>query len=174
MVKKIKWVERKFEFHDPVGVFPCVLSCLQGTPVRIGEITRNLPPGILVIRAADSWSIQENVGHLLDLEELGEKRLADFLSNADVLTPADMTNAKTHGGNHNSGSMKDLLQKFKDARQALVSKLADLSEEQVAISILHPRINKPMRIIDWAFFMAEHDDNHIARIIELAKTLQRG
>lgn len=85
-----------------------------------------------------------------------------------------MTNAKTHGGNHNSGSMKDLLQKFKDARQALVSKLADLSEEQVAISILHPRINKPMRIIDWAFFMAEHDDNHIARIIELAKTLQRG
>ena len=78
MVKKIKWVERKFEFHDPFGVCPCILSRLQGTPVRIGEITRNLPPGILVIRATDSWSIQENVGHLLDLEELGEKRLADF------------------------------------------------------------------------------------------------
>ena len=31
----------------------------------------------------------------------------------------------------------------------------------------HPRLDRPMRVIDLAIFAAEHDDHHLARITEL-------
>jgi hypothetical protein len=33
----------------------------------------------------------------------------------------------------------------------------------------HPRLNKQMRIIDIAYFTAEHDDHHFAMISEIRK-----
>jgi hypothetical protein len=39
--------------------------------------------------------------------------------------------------------------------------------EAVAI---HPRLNKPMRLVDMLFFQAEHDDYHLARISDLIRT----
>ena len=33
----------------------------------------------------------------------------------------------------------------------------------------HPRLGTPMRLIDIAFFTAEHDDHHLARITELLR-----
>jgi hypothetical protein len=32
---------------------------------------------------------------------------------------------------------------------------------------LHPRLNVPMRVLDWAYFIAEHDDHHLAQITVL-------
>ena len=34
---------------------------------------------------------------------------------------------------------------------------------------LHPRLGLPMRAVDHAFFVAEHDDHHLARITELLR-----
>jgi hypothetical protein len=34
---------------------------------------------------------------------------------------------------------------------------------------LHPRLNQPMRVVDLLFFVAEHDDYHLARISELIR-----
>jgi len=31
-------------------------------------------------------------------------------------------------------------------------------------SALHPRLGTPLRLIDHALFVAEHDDHHLARI----------
>ncbi|MFQ5797685.1 MAG: DinB family protein [Bacteroidota bacterium] len=172
MIKQTKWIERKFEFDFRVGVYPCIIERLRGTPARLEDMINPLPIEILAVRVNNSWSIQENVGHLLDLEELGEKRLADFLSHAEVLTPADMKNRKTQEAAHNSNSMQNLLSQFRRSRHEFVHKLERLDEAEAARSSLHPRINKPMRVVDWAYFVAEHDDHHVARISELARMLQ--
>lgn len=173
MVKQTKWTERQFDFNFPIGVFPCILERLRGTPARLEDLTSALPVKILTIRVQGSWSIQENVGHLLDLEELGERRLLDYRSRAAVLTSADMENRKTSKADHNSNSMKDLLRQFRNTRHAFVDKLEQLDEEEVARSSLHPRLNKQMRVFDWAYFMAEHDDHHVTRIHELSLMLQK-
>lgn len=60
----------------------------------------------------------------------------------------DIQNQKTHEAKHNENLMHVLLQLFRNARLQLVRKLEQLSEEQVARSSLHPRLNKPMRVID--------------------------
>ena len=39
---------------------------------------------------------------------------------------------------------------------------------------LDPRLRTPMRLIDLGFFVAEHDDHHLARITELLKTATSG
>jgi hypothetical protein len=41
--------------------------------------------------------------------------------------------------------------------------------ELFARSMLHPRLKTPMRLVDHLFFVAEHDDHHLAKIWELVK-----
>src|SRR6185369_3014875 len=78
MVKRTEWIKRQFTFGLPLGMYPNVVERVRGTPARIEDLTRSLTPEILTRRDGDKWSIQEQAGHLLDLEPLGMGRLDDF------------------------------------------------------------------------------------------------
>ena len=64
------WFERKFEFSFPVELLPNLCARLRGTPARLEEVLRGRSHTILVEKAQLKWSVQENAGHLLDLEPL--------------------------------------------------------------------------------------------------------
>jgi uncharacterized damage-inducible protein DinB len=168
-MNRTKWVERQFDFSLPVGVFPCVLERLRGTPARLEESARGLPTEALTERRGGKWSAQEHVGHLYDLDELHEGRLKDYARGLEVLRAADMSNRKTEEAGHNSARLEDLLARFRAARESFVRRLEALTEDEVAASALHPRLGKQMRVIDMALFVAEHDDHHLASISELSK-----
>jgi hypothetical protein len=51
----------------------------------------------------------------------------------------------------------------------LVQQLEQLSEDAVEHAALHPRLGTAMNIVDLAYFVAEHDDYHLARISELLR-----
>jgi uncharacterized damage-inducible protein DinB len=168
-MRRTKWFEREFDFSLPVGVFPSVVERLRGTPARLEELMRSLPAETLTERRGEAWSIQEHVGHLIDLDELHEGRLEDYAHGLDTLRAADLSNRKTYEANHNAAVVEDLLARFRDARLRFVRRLEALSGEEVAASALHPRLGKQMRVIDMALFVAEHDDHHLATITELSK-----
>ena len=170
-MRRTKWVERSFEFDLPVGVFPSVLERLRGTPARLEELVRALPARALTRRVGELWTVQEQVGHLSDLDELHEGRLEDYERGLEVLRPADMSNRKTYESGHNAALIEDLLARFREARAAFVRRLEALDEEGVSRTALHPRLQKPMRVIDMALFVAEHDDHHLASISELRRAL---
>jgi uncharacterized damage-inducible protein DinB len=149
-----------------------VVERLRGTPARIKDLTHELSVEILTRRDGDKWSVQEHAGHLLDLEELGMKRLDDFEARRDPLTAADMTNRKTHEANHHANSIENILAAFREERVAFVNRLDGYDKSLVARTALHPRLNVKIRVIDLAFFIAEHDDHHLARISELGEVLQ--
>ncbi len=172
MVKKIKWVERKFDFNVPFRVFPSIIERLRGTPARVEELIRSFPAAILTTRVDNRWSIQEHVGHLSDLEELHNGRIDDYIARAKVLRPADVGNKKTWEADHNANSIQNILASFQKGRHQFVERLEHLDEETIAASALHPRLQQQMRLIDFAFFVAEHDDHHGASITELAKVLR--
>jgi len=88
-----------------------------------------------------------------------------------VLRAADMTNSKTYKAEHNKSSIQALLTQFREGRMRLVEQLERMSEEEVSRSALHPRLQKQMRVIDLAVFMAEHDDHHLASIRRQAHDL---
>jgi uncharacterized damage-inducible protein DinB len=165
------WLEKEFVFYYPVGALPAILERLRGTPNRLEWTVSRFPHEILKERIGEEWSIQEHVGHLYDLEELHEGRLDDFDAGLDTLRAADMTNEKTYKADHNKGSLSDLLAKFRETRMRFVARFEELTAEEAARSAIHPRLKKPMRVIDLAHFTAEHDDHHLANITYLARTL---
>jgi hypothetical protein len=53
-----------------------------------------------------------------------------------------------------------------------VHRLEELKVDQVAIVAIHPRLQTPMRLLDWIYFVAEHDDHHFAQARRVITTLQ--
>lgn len=170
MAAKVKWVDRKWTFDGPVGVYPDVLERLRGTPVRAEEMVRGLSADTLTRREREgTWSIQENVGHLFDLDSLHSGRVDDFLAGASVLRAADMANAATNAARHNERPIGELLAEFRRERGAFADRLDKLSDSDFGRSSMHPRLKTPMRLVDMCRFTADHDDYHLARIRELMR-----
>lgn len=171
MIEQTKWFERKFEFNFPIGVLPCILERLCGTPSRVDELLRSLQKNILTVRINNAWSIQEHAGHLYDLDDLHEQRLDDYLAGADTLRPADLQNKKTFDANHNANSIENIVKMLREARSRFIQKLETFDETMLARTALHPRLKMPMRAVDMAYFVAEHDDHHLARMRGIARKL---
>jgi len=169
MVERMEWIKRQFSFGLPLGVYPNVVERVRGTPARLEDLTRSLPEEILTRRDSDKWSIQEQAGHLLDLESLGMNRLDDFEAGRETLQAADMENRRTHGANHNADSIENILSTFRRERMEFVRRLDAYDEEFVKRTALHPRLQMQIRVLDLVFFIAEHDDHHLARISELKR-----
>src|SRR5688572_29063931 len=167
MSRHLKWIDRKFDFNFPVEVYPEMIERLRGTPARLEDRVKSTTAEFLTRRDGDRWSIQENAGHLLDLESLVSGRLEEYLAGALTLHAADMTNRKTHEADHNQASMDSILADFRAQRMSLIERLDSLPPEMFGVVAQHPRLNKPMRLVDMIFFQAEHDDYHLARISEL-------
>ena len=164
---QMPWTERTFNFDFPVGVFPGIVERLRGTPARIADLIEDVPHNMLIRRIRDKWSVNEHIGHLIDLDELDHTRLDEFLAGAGTLSAADMTNRRTKEAGYNDVAAATILEFLRARRTDLVKRLEELSEEQIARTALHPRLQVPMRVVDWAYFIAEHDDHHLARIREL-------
>ena len=164
---KEHWFERSFAFDTPLARWPCILDRLRGAPARAEEKTRGVSSSRLTHRFGNTWSAQENIGHLADLEALWSARLDDFLAGAPMLRPADLDNKATWNAGHNNHPIAPVLDGFRAARAGFLSRLEGLDPAELELASLHPRLKQPMRIIDHAFFVAEHDDYHLARIHEL-------
>ena len=162
------WFERKFPVAKDAGGLPSVIERLEGTPVRLDEKIRLIRSDKLKAKSEGKWSIQEHVGHLLDLEPLWSKRVDDIVSSKQTMAAADLTNRKTHEADHNSSSIEFLLREFRRERFQLVDKLQVLEPADLLKTSLHPRLKTPMGIMDLAYFVAEHDDHHLATITELS------
>ena len=161
------WFERKFEFSFSLDLLPNLRARLRGTPARLEETLRGRPHEILVAKPQGKWSAQEHAGHLLDLETLWLARLEDYAAARGELTPADLTNRKTDEANHNARPLEQLLAEFRAARATLLQRADELDASLFAQTLLHPRLKTPMRLADHLYFVAEHDDHHLARIWEM-------
>lgn len=170
MVERFLWFERKFSFDFlPVWMYPNVLERVRGTPARLEELVRSAKPETLTRREDEKWSIQEQAGHLLDLEPLGMNRLDDYEAGRDALHAADLENRRTFDANHNTNTIENILAAFRAERMEFVRRLDEYDEAFVQRVALHPRLKMKIRVLDLAYFIAEHDDHHLSRISELIR-----
>jgi hypothetical protein len=117
--------------------------------------------------------MQEQAGHLLDLGTLDLGRLDDYAAGLERLRPADLGNRKTHEADHNARSIEHILASFRAERAEFARRLDNFDADFIARTALHPRLLMPMRVIDFAYFIAEHDDHHLARITQLIRLFAR-
>jgi uncharacterized damage-inducible protein DinB len=165
------WFERKFEFTFPVKLWPNLCARLRGTPARLEEALRGRSHEILTRKPQGKWSAQEHAGHLRDLEALWLARVEDYVTARDQLTVADLRNRKTDEADYNARPLEQVLAEFRAARGSLLKRVDELDASLFARAIMHPRLKTPMRLVDHLYFVAEHDDHHLARIWELVNTV---
>jgi uncharacterized damage-inducible protein DinB len=162
-MRRTKWFERQFPSIADNGRLPGILERLAGTPARLREM-------VIDARSASvdsGWSAAKELGHLSDLEPLWLARVHDILQGRPDLTVADLTNRATSEADHDRYPLPALVERLAPARQTLVDALRGASEADLERSARHPRLGTPMRLVDLAYFVAEHDDHHLARIREL-------
>jgi uncharacterized damage-inducible protein DinB len=167
MAQVANWFDRKFEFPFPVELYPDICMRLRGTPARLEEVVRGVARDLLVKKPGEKWSAQEHAGHLLDLEPLWMARVEDYFTETSQLSMADLSNRKTDDAQHNQRQIGEILSEFRDARSRLVSRAEKIDPSIFARSIPHPRLKTPMRLVDHLYFVAEHDDHHLAHIWEM-------
>ena len=166
------WFERTFEFSLPLELLPNLCARLRGTPARLEDAIRYSSNQTLTAKAHGKWSAQEHAGHLLDLEALWLARVEDYVAGRDHLTAADLMNRRTDEANHNARPSEEILSQFRAARTTLLNRAAEVDASLFARTLPHPRLKTPMRLVDHLYFVAEHDDHHLARIWELVSPVQ--
>jgi uncharacterized damage-inducible protein DinB len=161
------WFERKFEFYFPAELYPNLQARLRGTPARIEETLRDRSRDALTKKPGGKWSAQEHAGHLLVMDPLWLARVDDYTAGSEQMTAADLQSRKTDGANYNSRPLEQILSEFRSARGELLKRVEELDSSLFSRAIPQPRLKTPMRLVDHLFFVAEHDDHHLARIWEL-------
>lgn len=158
------WFTRQFNPISDNGLWLNILERLAGTPLRLAAKAEYLNETQLMQKWEDKWSIKEEMGHLGDLESLWLGRFEELIANKSELRSADLSNTLTHQANHNDRSKRELIGEFAKQRTQLMQLLAQFEPTHLDNTALHPRLKTPMKPIDLAFFVAEHDDHHLAMI----------
>ena len=172
MILPTPWFQRRFALIEEIGVLPSIIERLDGTSIRLQQKVKSLPEIVLTQQLQEKkWTIQEQVGHLQQIEPLWLGRMQDIMGNKEFLREADLTNQATFDAQYNFQHISDILKQFDKDRAQLVAFLEKVAPIEVTKSALHPRLKTPMRMIDLAFFVAEHDDHHLATISYIIKTI---
>lgn len=172
MVTQTEWRDREFAFGLSIGTFPPILERLRGTPARANALVKGLPEPVIATRVNDKWSVKEHLGHLVDLEPLDDRRLSEFLCHTEMLSAADVENRATEIAHHREFPVAEIIWRLTVGREALVRRLEELDEDHIRIVAIHPRLERPMRVLDWVYFVAEHDDHHLAQARRTIATLR--
>ncbi len=167
MIQRTPWLERRFESALPLEMFPNLLERLRGTPARVEDRLHGVDQEVLTASDGTSWSILENVGHLLQVEGLWAARVDDFEAGRPELTAARFESRRVGEAQFNRSAARNLCASFRLARQHLVGRLEHLKGDVLKTVARHPRLDRPMRVVDLMLFIAEHDDHHLATITQL-------
>ena len=112
-------------------MFPHVIERVRGGPARLEDTLRNVSKAVLTHREGTAWSMQEEAGHLVDIESLMSERLDQLISGAQVLRAWDGTNKATWKAQHNAKSLASILLAFRKSRLSLVGRFDALPDEMV-------------------------------------------
>ena len=163
-----KWFDRQFDFNLSNDEYALVYKRLQHSIDKLLQIVPGLSNDVLIYKPQGKWSIKEHTGHLSVLEPLWRERVVQIQQGKPVLSPADLVNTATFEAGFNDWHITILLEKFTTERNQTLSLLDSIKKEDKVKTSLHPRLNQPMRIIDLAYFVAEHDEHHLKPIGEIS------
>lgn len=167
MITRTKWFDRKFETITDSSLLLDIIERLEGTGLRIEHKLHNSGSAYLQSTANHKWSIKKQIGHLGDLEPLWLERIKQIKAGEPDLKEADLTNRKTDEAAHDAKKVKELIADFTLLRTKMIKELRACTADQLNHESKHPRLGTPMKLVDLAYFVAEHDDHHLATIQEM-------
>lgn len=168
-MNELPWFERHLDFGKPKEMLPYYLERLEGTIVRLEAKVSGLPEEWLSEKYNGKWSVKQNIGHLVEVDEIANKRLDEMTSGVETLSPAVFEPTR----DYNAMPVKAVLSFFRDCRMGNLKKYKSLKETELLLSSMHPRLQVKMTPVDLAWFDAEHDDHHLVKITEIIFNLKK-
>jgi hypothetical protein len=160
--KRLDWFERNLVFGHRVEMLPFFLERLEGTICRIESKVLGGGEKILSEKYDGKWSVKQNIGHLLEVDEISAKRIDEMLNGTPLLSPAVF-----EPKDYNPFPVREVIDMFKKQRQANLARYRSLNESELTKSSTHPRLKVKMTPVDLAWFDAEHDDHHLLKISDI-------
>ncbi|MBN4047241.1 DinB family protein [bacterium AH-315-P13] len=172
-MKQEKWVNRKFTFSNDENNFSSTVEILKGTSIILKDkISKVETEKHLMITLDGKWSILENIGHLIALDQLWLERIRDILENKEKMRSAYLQKGKFQSANYNNRNVLELIIEFSEKRSKLIEKLEDMTEAEIYKRAIHPRLKTSMSIMNLLFMAAMHDYHHLSRINTIIKDLK--
>jgi hypothetical protein len=162
------WIERKFTFGLPGNMLVFYLERLSGTIFRLEGKVRDVTEDMLSEQLDGKWSVKQNIGHLAEVDEIASRRIDEMIQGISPMSPAIFQTKQ----DYNAMPVIEVLNFFHKNRLRNVERYHQLTDAELQMSSLHPRLKVVMTPVDLAFFDAEHDDHHLVRINEILNTLQ--
>lgn len=163
-MKQLAWFERQFTFGLLPAMLPFYLERLEGTIARLHQKVKDVEEELLSTKFDGKWSVKENIGHLAEVDEVSFKRIDEMVNEDAVLSPAVFAPQ-----DYNPWPIEKVMSYFEKKRRANLGKYRLLSEEQMKLGALHPRLQVKLTPVDLAWFDAEHDDHHLLKINAILK-----
>lgn len=168
-MKKPDWFDRRFEFGKSPGMLPFFLERLEGTIARLEKKVSGQPDKNLSWQPGGKWSIKQHIGHLAEVDQIALRRIDEMINGISPMTPAVFEPKQ----DYNRQQVNRVLDYFIKNRMDNLRKYHALSGEECLKTSLHPRLKVMMSPIDLAYFDAEHDDHHLAKISELLSSFDQ-
>lgn len=166
-MKQIPWFSKTFDFGKSETSFSPLRDQLVQFPEKLNGLLKPVPIDIHGLSTDGKWSVKENIGHLLVMEEVWLKRMQQLASGASEMYVADLTNAATSNGMFNTYATETLLGEFREARNYTIQFLSGTNVENFRHQLLHPRLQQFMNLYDLMHFVVLHDEHHLQTIRSL-------
>lgn len=81
------------------------------------------------------------------------------------MSSADLNNFATDQASFNKYPLNNLTKSLVHERDQTIALLQNMNEEDFLKTSIHPRLNRPMSILELMHFVSEHDTNHMRSML---------
>ncbi len=161
----VKWFDRNFDLDIDNYRYEDSLTRLAYFPVILKQLLENCRKSIATVKVVGKWSIHKNIGHLILLEKLWSSRFQDIKGGNQNMSSADLNNFATDQASFNKYPLNNLTKSLVHERGQTIALLQNMNEEDFLKTSIHPRLNRPMSILELMHFVSEHDTNHMRSML---------
>ncbi len=160
----VPWSQRTMEYGRSLDELPVLLERVQGTAARLSTLLAHQPSERLLHRLNGKWSAMEHLGHLLTLQDRFDPRVDDFQQRRTRLCNISLHDQEPIVQGHRSRMLGDVLEEFRLKRLEFAKRVERLHRRSLEHVAYHPCQDRTMRPMDMLYWIAEHDDHHLASV----------
>ena len=152
------------EYGRSLDELPVLLERVQGTTARLSSLLARQPAEKLLRRVEGKWSAMEHLGHLVTLQDRFTPRVDDFVQRRTKLCDINLQDQVPFLQGQRLRMLGDVLEEFRLKRLEFANRIEHFHRRSLEHFAYHPCQDRTMRPMDMLFWIAEHDDHHLASV----------
>jgi hypothetical protein len=148
-----------------MNAFVAHIEQLRAFPAQLQAVVASLNDMQLRFKPANEWSVIENIGHLIDIDELYVGRVDRILAEERPAFPRFEPDPIVAAKGYQQMNGHDVLQQFITTRQATIDGLSTIEPDELDRAGMHA-VYGEMTLRRLVEQLANHDQKHLVQIHE--------